>query len=91
MTAPDCIEAIKQAVATERRRTVELRAAADATNRSLLDVINKLMGAEKDTPEGKMLDRLTDIVVAYESARWPMPNSALERGDHAWGGMEQAK
>lgn len=45
--------------------------------------ISELLKADYDSPEGKELDRITDLVIAYEDEHYPMdddpnPHSMLE-------------
>ena len=44
----------------------------EAEYRAALARASSLMDAEKDTPEGEELDKLGDLLVAYEDAHYPM-------------------
>lgn len=46
---------------------------ADKLNRAALRRIDALMGAEANTPEGRELSELADVVHAYETKRYPGP------------------
>ena len=39
-----------------------------------LRIIEELMDAEPNTPEGDELSRLADLVIDYENLHWPFDN-----------------
>ena len=55
----------------------------EAEHEAALARISELLKADYDSPEGKELDRITDLVIAYEDEHYPMnddpnPHSMLE-------------
>jgi hypothetical protein len=46
--------------------------AADAMHALLVERADELMGCAENSPEGAELAALTDVIVAYESQRWPL-------------------
>ena len=44
----------------------------DTDHAAALAEIERLWGAEPDTPDGDRLDVLATLVEAYEADRWPM-------------------
>ena len=44
---------------------------SEAEHQAALDCIEELWDSEPDTPEGEELDRLVDMVEAYEEEHYP--------------------
>ena len=54
---------------------------ADAMHAALVKHVDSLVGCTEGSPEGAELERLADVIEAYEAKRWPSGKVAAGKGE----------